>query len=48
VKALGSNPRPSRKGGRGEVDVPVTFGEITFTPGARLVADADGVVVLPA
>ena len=48
VKALGSNPRPSRKGGDGEVGVPVSFGGITFDPGARLVADPDGVVVLPA
>jgi regulator of ribonuclease activity A len=48
VKALGSNPRPSRKGGAGEVGVPVSFGAITFAPGARLVADEDGVVVLPA
>jgi|SRR5690242_10730641 regulator of ribonuclease activity A len=46
VKALGTNPRPSRKGGEGEVDVPVTFGGITFTPGAQLYADEDGVVVL--
>jgi regulator of ribonuclease activity A len=48
VKALGSNPRPSGKGGAGEVGVPVSFGAITFTPGARLVADEDGVIVLPA
>ncbi|HEY5295570.1 MAG TPA: ribonuclease E activity regulator RraA [Gaiellaceae bacterium] len=47
VKALGSNPRPSRKQGGGELEVPVTFGEIVFTPGALLHADADGVVVLP-
>lgn len=47
VKALGSNPRPSRKGGAGELEVPVTFGEIVFTPGAPLHADADGVIVLP-
>jgi regulator of ribonuclease activity A len=46
VKALGTNPRPSNKGGAGEIDVPVTFGEITFTPGAQLVADRDGVVLL--
>jgi regulator of ribonuclease activity A len=46
VKALGTNPRPSNKGGEGEIDVPVTFGEITFAPGAQLVADRDGVVVL--
>jgi regulator of ribonuclease activity A len=48
VKALGTCPRPSGKQGRGEVDVPVRFGEIEFDPGAMLHADADGVVVLPA
>jgi regulator of ribonuclease activity A len=47
VKALGSNPRKSAKTGAGERDVPVTFGEATFTPGAQLVSDEDGVVVLP-
>lgn len=46
VKALGSNPRPSRKDGEGEIDVPVTFGGVTFTPGSQLYADEDGVVVL--
>ncbi len=46
VKALGSSPRPSGKDGRGEIDVPVTFGGVTFTPGATLHADEDGVVVL--
>jgi regulator of ribonuclease activity A len=48
VKALGTNPRPSRKGGDGERDVAVEFGEITFAPGALLHADEDGVVVVPA
>ena len=46
ISALGSNPRPSAKNGVGEVDVPVTFGGATFTPGATLYADADGVLVL--
>ena len=46
VKAIGTNPRPSRKEGAGEVDVPVTFGGVTFEPGAQLWADEDGVVVL--
>ncbi len=46
VKALGTNPRPSAKGGVGEVDVPVSFGGVTFEPGALLHADEDGVVVL--
>ena len=46
VKALGTNPRPSRKEGAGETDVPVSFGGVTFEPGAQLWADEDGVVVL--
>ncbi|WP_426322550.1 ribonuclease E activity regulator RraA [Microbacterium sp. E-13] len=45
VKALGSNPRKSAKTGHGEVDVPVTIAGVTFTPGRRVWADADGVLV---
>ncbi len=47
IKALGSNPRKSTKTGAGDRDVILTFGGATFTPGARLVSDEDGVVVLP-
>ena len=47
VKALGTNPRKSHKHGAGQVDVPVAFGGVVFTPGATLVSDEDGVVVLP-
>ena len=47
VKALGTNPRPSAKGGSAEIDVTVTFGEVEFVPGGRLFADTDGLVVLP-
>ncbi len=46
VKALGTNPRPSRKEGAGVTGVPVDFGGVTFEPGARLHADEDGVVVV--
>lgn len=46
IKALGSNPRPSGKSGAGEIDVPVTFGGVTFRPGAFLCSDDDGVVVV--
>lgn len=45
VKALGSNPRKSAKDGAGEVDVPVEFGGVVFTPGATLWADEDGILV---
>jgi regulator of ribonuclease activity A len=49
VKALATVPRRADLGaGPGERDVAVTFGGMTFVPGARLVADEDGVIVLPA
>lgn len=47
AKALGTNPRRSAKDGRGTVDVPVTFGGITFHPGDVPHADEDGIVLLP-
>src|SRR3954452_2250912 len=47
IKALGSNPRKSGKRGTGEHNVPVSFGSAVFPPGAHLVSDEDGVVVLP-
>ena len=46
IKALGTNPRPSGKVGNGEIEVPVGFGGATFTPGAMLHSDADGILVL--
>jgi len=45
VKALGSNPRKSAKGGVGEVDVPVVVAGVRFAPGRHVWADADGVLV---
>jgi len=45
ILALGTCPRPSAKQGAGASGEPVTFGGVTFTPGASLTADADGVVV---
>ncbi|MQA62235.1 MAG: ribonuclease E activity regulator RraA [Actinophytocola sp.] len=47
VKALGTNPRKSAKLSAGSVDVPVSFGGVTFQPGDILHADDDGVVLLP-
>ncbi|MER5423658.1 ribonuclease E activity regulator RraA [Streptosporangium roseum] len=47
IKALGANPRKSAKEGAGDLDVPVTFGEVTFVPGAWLYSDEDGLVVSP-
>jgi len=48
VKALGTNPRKSHKHGAGQVNVPVAFGGVVFLPGASVVSDDDGVVVLQA
>ena len=48
IKALGSNPRRSAKLGTGSLDTPVTFGGATFTLGAWVYSDEDGVVVGPA
>lgn len=45
VKALGSNPRKSAKAGVGGVDVPVEIAGVVFRPGARVWADADGILV---
>jgi regulator of ribonuclease activity A len=47
VKAMGTNPRPGGKTGAGAVDVPVSFGGVTFHPGDILHADDDGIVLLP-
>ena len=45
VKALGSNPLRSGKKGVGQIDVPVTFGGVTFRAGEWLYSDEDGILV---
>eukprot|EP00128_Syssomonas_multiformis_P007380 Colp12_sorted_trinity150504_noHs@16956 len=45
VLALGTNPRKTKKGGLGDVDTPITFGNVTFTPGHHVYVDEDGVLV---
>lgn len=45
VMALATHPRKSDKRNHGFVDVLVSFGGVTFTPGAWLYADDDGIVV---
>jgi regulator of ribonuclease activity A len=45
IKTLGSNPMKSSKGGAGDIDAAVTFGEVTFEPGAYVYCDEDGIVV---
>lgn len=45
IKALGSNPRKSAKDSVGAVDIALDFGGVTFTPGATLYSDEDGILV---
>jgi regulator of ribonuclease activity A len=45
VKALGSNPKKSKKHGAGSVDVVVSFGNVTFVPGHWLYSDEDGIII---
>ncbi len=46
IKALGTNPRKSRKAAEEEVDVVVGFGGVTFAPGEWVFSDEDGILVL--
>lgn len=45
IFALGRNPLRSEKTGKGERDVSVAFGGITWSPGDYVYADEDGVIV---
>ena len=45
VMALGPIPVKTEKRGLGDLNVPVTFGGVTFHPGHYVYADADGVIV---
>jgi regulator of ribonuclease activity A len=45
ILALASHPSRSKKEGKGERDVPVEFGGVTWTPGQYLYADNDGIVL---
>lgn len=47
IKALGSNPRKSGKEGRGEIDIPLSFGGIMMHPGNWLYSDEDGIIIAP-
>jgi regulator of ribonuclease activity A len=47
VQALSTHPMKTDKRGLGDLNVPVTFGGVTFKPGAFLYADNNGVIVSP-
>jgi regulator of ribonuclease activity A len=48
IKALGTNPRKSKKTGAGERDVTLSFGEVQFVPGDIAYSDDDGIVIVAA
>ncbi len=45
VQALGSIPLKTDKRDLGDIDIPVTFGGVTFVPGEYVYADNNGVIV---
>ncbi len=45
IKALGTCPRKSIKQEKGDVNVPVSFGNVMIEPGFWAIADGDGVVI---
>jgi len=45
ILALGTNPLRSKKDGKGEKDIIVTFGGIDWNPGDYIYADEDGIVI---
>jgi regulator of ribonuclease activity A len=47
VKALASIPLKTERNGAGELNVPVTFAGVTFSPGEYVYADSTGIIVSP-
>lgn len=45
ILALATHPRRSVKEGKGQRDVPVRFGGVTWVPGQHVYADHDGIVL---
>lgn len=45
VQALATHPRKTEKRGVGDLNVPVSFGGVTFLPGQYVYADNNGIVV---
>ena len=47
VYAAGSTPGGPHKDGPGEINVPIACGGVSVAPGDIIVADADGIIVIP-
>ncbi len=47
VQAISTHPRKTEKKGVGDLNIPVTFGGVTFVPGQYVYADNNGVIIAP-
>ncbi|MEZ5524267.1 MAG: ribonuclease E activity regulator RraA [Pseudomonadales bacterium] len=47
VQAINTIPMKTEKRGEGQLNIPVTFGGVTFTPGEYVYADNNGVIISP-
>ncbi|MFT5717480.1 MAG: regulator of ribonuclease activity A [Oleiphilaceae bacterium] len=47
VQAMNTHPRKTEKRGLGDLNIPVTFGGVTFIPGHYVYADNNGVIISP-
>ena len=45
IRALHTSPVKSIKRNRGEIDIPVDFGGVSFVPGCYIYVDSDGILV---
>jgi regulator of ribonuclease activity A len=45
IKALNCHPLKTEKRGEGQLNIPVRFAGVRFSPGSFLYADANGIVV---
>lgn len=45
VQALRTIPIKSNRQGRGDLNIPITFGGVTFNPGEYVYADNNGIIV---
>ena len=45
IQAIGSIPVKTEKRGIGDLNIPITFGGVTFSPGAYVYADNNGIIV---
>ena len=45
IQAIGNIPVKTEKRGIGDLNIPITFGGVTFSPGAYVYADNNGIIV---